>query len=89
MNFLAFFRERSMAKKSLKDGSRTLYEKQENSPDVIFCPFDQAHDWKAQNRFTITRKLKIFNNFQLIFGAGCPTKQFGSIIDLNCQEPLL
>ncbi len=76
INELSSFLSRvEYGKKSLKDGSRTLYQIQENSPDVTFCPFDQAHDWKAHNCFTIARKLKLFNNFQLIVGAACPVWQ--------------
>ena len=56
---------------------------------MTYCPFDQAHDWRAYNRFTITRKLKLFNHFQLIVGGFHPVKKIASIIDLNCQEPML
>ncbi len=73
----------------MKDGSRTLYQVQESSPDVTYCPFDQAHDWRAFNRLTITKKLKLFSHCQLIVGGTHPVKQFGSMIDWSCQEPML
>ncbi len=70
----SFLSREEYSKKSLKDGSRTLYQVQESSPDVTYCPFDQAHDWRAYNRFTITRKLKLFNHCQLIVGGTHPVK---------------
>ncbi len=67
----SFLSRKEYGKKSLKDDSRILYQIQEINPDVTFCPFDQAHDWKAHNRFTITKKLKLFNNFRLIVSGAC------------------
>ena len=90
INELSNFLSRDQfAKKNLKDGPKSSYQVQDNRPDVFGSPFEQAHDWKAYNRFTVARKVRAFSNFQLIVSKPCEVKKFGSLIDYNCQEAML
>ncbi len=52
-------------------------------------PFEYAHDWKAHNRLTIARKVRLFNNLLLKVGKACELRKFGSIIDYDCKEATL
>ena len=76
-------------KKSFKEGSRTTFQIQDSSSDVGYCPFEQAQDWKAFNRFTIAKKAEVFNSMAIVLGLEGTPKQFGSLIDLKCDEPML
>ncbi len=84
-----FLSRENFGKKSLKDGLKTVFQVQDTSPDVACSPFDLPQDYKAHNRFTMARKVRLLSKTTLFIGDKVAAKTFGSVIDYKCDEPML
>ena len=71
--FSTLHRKEELIRKSLKKGSRVMFQAQYSSPDVGYSPFERAQDWKAFNRVTIARRVEFFDGCAMVMGlAGTP-----------------
>ncbi len=82
-----FLSREDFGKKSLKDGSKTVYQVQATSPDIAYSPFELPQDWKAHNRFTKARKLRLLTKSSLLVGDKLAPRKFGSILATSVRSP--
>ncbi len=65
-----------------------MFQVQDSSSDIGYSPLEQAQNWKAFNRFTIAKKVGLFDKCAMVVGLGTP-KEFGSLIDLKSGKSML